>query len=605
MSRIRRIEKPKDFRNTVRKLSGYVRPFYLLILLSLVLMVISTVMCIIGPKWIGNVTTMLAEGVIARHMQTGGIDFVTIGRTVINILILYVISAIMDYVVNLLHSEIALRISQKMRNEIAVKINKLPLKYFDRQRHGDVLSRITNDVDTVSNQLTNSISRVLNSLVNIVGVLAMMLVISWKLTLVSLIVVPLSGLLAALIVKLSQRYFLANQRYLGALNGHIEEIYGGHQIVKIYNYEEKALKDFDEINDDLYNAAYKSQFFSSILHPLTGFIGNIGYVCVCLIGGFEVIGKRMKIGDIQSFVTYVRRLNQPINSISQLMNMIQSMVAAAERVFEILDEPEEEADREDCVSVYDENGNIRIQGDVQFDHVRFGYEENRTVIKDFTLDIPAGTDVAIVGATGAGKTTLVKLMMRFYELNGGAILIDGIDIRNYRRHELRECFGMVLQDAWQFEGTIRENIRFSKPDASDKEVEEACVRAHVDHFIRTLDKGYDTEVNEDSSAISQGQKQLLTIARAFLKDPRILILDEATSSVDTRTEQLIQESMEQLRKGRTAFTIAHRLSTIRNADLIIVIDEGDIVEVGKHEELLAKNGLYAKLYNSQFELAEQ
>ena len=599
--RMQKIEKPKDFKGTLKQLITYIRPYYARIILSLILMVISTVMCIYGPKLIGNVTTLISEGIISKYAGGAGIDFDTIGKLVLTILIIYIISALIDYVVNLLHVNIAVNISYKLRDDISKKINKLPLKYFDSQSHGDVLSRVTNDVDNISNNLTSTVSQVLNSMVNIVGVLFMMLSISWKLTLVSLVVIPLSGVIAAMTVKISQKYFSAHSKYLGAINGHIEEMYSGHLLVKTYNYEEKSIEKFDELNEELYNAAYKSQFYSGMMFPLTGFLQNVGYVAVCLIGGFEVIQGRMAIGDIQAFTTYVRRLQQPISQVAQLLNTIQTMVAAAERVFNLLNETEEEKDCENPVKITDENGVSKIQGNVTFENVRFGYDPDKIIINDFSMFVAPGKDVAIVGPTGAGKTTLVKLLMRFYELNGGGIYVDFKNIRDYKREDLRSIFGMVLQDAWLFDGTIRDNIRFGKPDATDEEIYEACRLAHVDRFIKTLENGYDTIVSEDTSAISQGQKQLLTIARAFLKDPKILILDEATSSVDTRTEQLIQDSMEELRKGRTAFTIAHRLSTIRNADIIIVLDKGDVVEVGDHDSLMEKKGFYYKLYNSQFD----
>jgi len=598
---MRKVEKPKNFKKAASNLFQYIKPYYLRIIIALFMMIVSTIICIYGPKLTGNATTVISEGIINKYKGLKGIDFDALWSIIVTLLIMYGSSAMIDYVVNFLFVDVTVSVSYRLRKDIVSKINKLPLKYFDGQSHGDVLSRVTNDVDKISESLTSVITQILTSIINVVGVLIMMFTISVKLTLISLIIIPLSGVIAALIVKKSQKHFKANQKYLGLINGHIEEMYSGHAVVKAYNYEDKSLEKFDELNDELQKAGFKSQFYSSIMHPLTAFVQNVGYVAVCLIGGFEVINGRMTIGNIQSFTTYTRRINQPINNLAQLLNTAQSMMAAAERVFDILHEDEEIKDSLNPVEVLNKDKQSIIKGSVKFDHVKFGYEEDKIVINDFSMDVKEGESIAIVGPTGAGKTTLVKLLMRFYELNDGNIYVDNHNIKDFTRNDLRDQFGMVLQDAWLFEGTIKENIRFGNPNATDEEIELACKLAHVDHFIKTLENGYETIISEDNTSISQGQKQLLTIARAFLKDPKILILDEATSSVDTRTEQLIQDSMEVLRHGRTAFTIAHRLSTIKNADSIIVLDKGDVVEVGKHEELLKKKGFYANLYNSQFE----
>ena len=594
------VEKAKDFKKTLSLLLNYCKEYLLKLVISFVLMVIAILLSVYGPTLTGNATSLITEGLMSKYSGGPGIDFNGVHKILLVLLSIYLISLVLNYFVNAIHVDIAEDVSYRLRKDVSSKINRLPLKYFDKHSHGEILSRVTNDIDNISQNLTNTVSQLLNAIVNIIGIVFMMLTISVKLALVAFVTIPLSAFIASFLVKKSQKYFVNNQRYIGEVNGHVEEMFSGHQIVKVYDYEDDSIEKFNELNDQLYEASFKSQFLSLIMHPVTGFIGNLGYVVVCLLGGFEVINGRMKIGQIQSFFIYLRRLNEPVSSIAQLLNTIQSMMAAAERVFEVLDEQEETPDKENALSVLDNNGNIAIEGNVTFENVKFGYSPNKIIIHDFSMFVAPGKDVAIVGPTGAGKTTLVKLLMRFYELNGGTIYVDGKNINDYKRGELRTIFGMVLQDTWLFEGTVKENIKFSKPDATDEEVYEACRMAHVDHFIRTLENGYDTVISEETSGISQGQKQLLTIARAFLADPKILILDEATSSVDTRTEQLIQDSMEKLRKGRTAFTIAHRLSTIKNADIILVLNEGDIVEVGDHNSLMKENGFYAKLYNSQF-----
>ncbi|MDD6675343.1 MAG: ABC transporter ATP-binding protein [Lactimicrobium massiliense] len=597
-------EKAKNFKGTMGRLLKYLRPFWMMMLLCILFSVISTVFTIIGPKILGNATTKLAEGIMAKYAGKGSIDFSAIFIILRNLTIIYLVSLLFSYLQGWIMAGISQKVTYNLRQEISRKINRLPLKYFDHQTHGEVLSRMTNDVDTVSQSLTQSLQQILSSLVTVIGILIMMFTISVPMTIMALAVVPLSGIAAALTVRKSQKYFTAQQNMLGEVNGHIEEMYGGHLVMKAFNGEEESIEKFDRLNTGLYQSSWKAQFVSGILQPVTSFIGNLGYVGVCVLGGWLAIHNGMAIGDIQAFIQYVRSFNQPITQTAQMMNILQSTAAAAERVFEFLDEKEEEPDTADPVSIRDDQGRLQIRGDVDFDHVSFGYDPDKIIIHDFNAHIKAGSQIAIVGPTGAGKTTIVKLLMRFYDLNSGDIRIDGIDTTRMTRQDLRSCFGMVLQDAWLHSGTIMENIRYGKMDASDDEVIKAADEAYVDHFIRTLEDGYQTVIDESSTNISQGQKQLLTIARAFLSNPRILILDEATSSVDTRTEILIQKGMENLMKGRTSFVIAHRLSTIRNADMILCMDHGDIVETGTHEELLAKNGFYAKLYNSQFLDAE-
>ena len=593
-------DKAKDFSGSIRKLLRYLKPFALRLIIIILIASASTVFSIIGPKILGSATTTLAQGLVAKYTGTGSIDFSRIFSILRTLGTIYVISMIFSYIQGWLMAGVTQRLTYTLRKEISEKINRLPLSYLDKQTHGEVLSRITNDVDTVSQTLNQSIQQIFTSVITVIGVLYMMLRISWQLTIMALIVVPLSGIAAAFVVKNSQPYFKAQQKTLGNVNGHIEEMYGGHIVMKAFNGEERSISEFNDLNEKLYEAGWKAQFMSGLMQPITNLIGNIGYVGCCVLGGYLSIHNGLAIGDIQAFIQYVRSFNQPITQTAQMMNILQSTAAAAERVFEFLEEPEETPDPENPVSIYDENGKLTIRGDVSFENVCFGYDPNEIIIHNFSAYFAQGKQVAIVGPTGAGKTTIVKLLMRFYDLNSGTIYIDGIDTRKLRRTDLRDAFGMVLQDAWLSSGTVMENIRYGRMDATDEEVIQAADNAYADHFIRTLEDGYQTVINEESTNISQGQKQLLTIARAFLSDPKILILDEATSSVDTRTEILIQKGMEKLMKGRTSFVIAHRLSTIRNADIILCMDHGDIVEVGNHEELMEKNGFYAKLYNSQF-----
>jgi len=535
-----------------------------------------------------------------------GIDFAGIGKIILLLIGLYLLSSLFSYIQGWIMSGVSMKVTYNLRNDIAKKINRLPLSYYDKTTHGEVLSRVTNDVDTLAHSLNQSLTQIITSTTTFIGILVMMFSINWFMTLISLFVIPLSAINVLFIVKRSQKYFVSQQEYLGHINGHIEEVYGGHTVMKAFNGEKAAIEQFTALNNKLFDSAWKSQFLSGLMMPIMNFISNLGYVAVCMLGGWLVLKGRLKIGGIQAFLQYVRQLTQPIGQIANISNILQSTAAAAERVFEFLAEDEQTPDNplvhiNTDDSIPDTDTLVHIKGSVQFAHVNFGYTPEKTIIHDFSANISPGQKVAIVGPTGAGKTTIVKLLMRFYDVNSGAILVDGYNIKDFSRQELRSLFGMVLQDTWLFNGTIRDNIRYGKLDATDEEVVAAAKAAQADHFIRTLPDGYNMVINEEADNISQGQKQLLTIARAILADPKILILDEATSSVDTRTELLIQKAMDNLMKGRTSFIIAHRLSTIRNADLILCMDHGDIVEQGTHEELMAKNGFYARLYNSQFE----
>ena len=593
-------EKAKNLSKTLSTLLKYLKPFRIAIFFVILFAVGSTIFTIIGPKILGNATTKLVQGLIAKYSGTGSIDIDGIKHTLLILLGIYVLSLILSYIQAWIMSGVTQKVTYRLREEISLKINRLPLNYYDKQTHGEVLSRITNDVDTMSQSLTQSIQMIFTSLITIIGILYMMITISWQMTLMALIIVPLSAVAAMSVVKNGQKYFIQQQKTLGEVNGHIEEMDGGHIVMKAFNGEERSISTFNKMNEELYTSAWKSQFISGLMQPITSLIGNIGYVGCCVLGGYLSLHNGLAIGDIQAFIQYVRSFNQPITQTAQIMNVLQSTAAAAERVFEFLEEPEQTPDKADSINIIDENGNSILKGQVTFENVVFGYTPEKTIIHNFSAHIKQGAQVAIVGPTGAGKTTIVKLLMRFYETNSGNIFIDGINTKDIARGQLRNSFGMVLQDAWLFSGTIMDNIRYGKLNATDEEVMHAADQAYVDHFIRTLENGYETVINEESTNISQGQKQLLTIARAFLSDPKILILDEATSSVDTRTEILIQKGMENLMKGKTSFIIAHRLSTIKNADMILVMDHGDIVEIGTHNELLAKNGFYANLYNSQF-----
>lgn len=588
-------EKARDFKGTTGKLLRYMGSYRYGLIAVLIFAIGGTAFNIAGPKILSKATTELFNGLMAKVSGTGGIDFEKIGRILLYLLGVYLLSACLSFVQGLIMTGISQKLCYRFRKEISMKIHRMPFRYFESRTVGEVLSRITNDVDTLGQSLNQSITQLITSVTTIIGILIMMLSISPVMTLIALVILPVSGMLIGIVVKFSQKYFVAQQTYLGKVNGQVEEVYGGHNIVKAFNREEQALKEFNENNEALYQSAWKSQFLSGMMHPIMMFVGNLGYVAVAVSGSFLAIKGTIEVGDIQAFIQYVKNFTQPIVQVAQVSNMLQSMAAAAERVFEFLDEEEEDVEIAHPVRL------DKIEGAVSFEHVKFGYQEDKIIIHDFSSRIAPGQMVAIVGPTGAGKTTMVKLLMRFYDVNEGSIRVDGHDIREFNRSELREGFGMVLQDTWLFKGTIMENIRYGRLDATDEEVIAAAKAAHAHRFIQTLPGGYQMELNEDASNVSQGRKQLLTIARAILADNRILILDEATSSVDTRTEARIQKAMNNLMKGRTSFVIAHRLSTIRDADLILVMKDGDIIEQGNHEQLLAKKGFYAELYNSQFE----
>ena len=598
-------EKPKDFKKTTKKLiDSYLSKYKIGLIIVIIFAIGSTIFTIVGPKILGNATTEIFNGLVSKLSGGSGIDFGKIGQIAIMLLGLYLLSAIFSFVQGFTMTGIAQKLTYRIRNDIAAKINKLPMNYFDKRTNGEVLSIITNDIDTLSMNLNQSITQIITAICTIIGILIMMFSISWQMTLISLVILPVAGFVVRIIVGKSQKYFSRQQEYLGHVNGQVEEIYGGLTVVKAFNAEDKVTDTFDKANDELYHSAWKSQFLSGLMHPVMNFpvmnfISNVGYVGVAVAGGYLAINGTITVGNIQSFIQYNKQFTQPINQIAQISSMLQSMVAAAERVFEFLEEPEE---------VITTKGNIdtsTLKGNVEFKHVKFGYNPDKTIIKDFSAKVKEGQKIAIVGPTGAGKTTMVKLLMRFYDVTDGEILVDGHNVKDFDRGQLRKMFGMVLQDTWLFGGTVKDNIKYSKEAATDDEVIEAAKAAHVHHYIKTLPNGYNSMINEESSNISAGQKQLLTIARVILADPKILILDEATSSIDTRTEIQIQSAMDNLMKGRTSFVIAHRLSTIKNSDLILVMNQGDIVEQGTHEELLAKGGFYADLYNSQFDEEEE
>lgn len=591
------VEKAKDFKGTITKLAKYLGTYKLRLLGVLLCAIASTVFNIIGPKILGNATSEIFEGLIAKVGGTGGINFESITRLLLFLLCLYIISAVFSLIQGWIMTAIANDVTYRLRKEISQKINRIPLKYFESRTYGEVLSRVTNDIDTLGQSLNQSLTQLITSVITLIGVIIMMLSISIPMTLVTLLILPLSAALIGTVMKHSQKYFRAQQKYLGEINGQVEEVYSGLNIVKAYNREGAFVKAFEQTNDKLYDSGWKAQVISGMMMPIMQFIGNLGYVAVAILGGYLAIKNAIRVGDIQAFIQYVRNFTQPIQQLAQVTNMLQSTVAASERVFEFLEEAEEQPLTKNPASL--EN----LEGNVTFQHVAFGYNPEQLIIHDFSTEVKSGQKVAIVGPTGAGKTTIVKLLMRFYDVNKGSIQLDGHDLRDFDRNEIRNMFGMVLQDTWLFNGTIMENIRYGRLDASDEEVIAAAKAAHAHHFIMTLPEGYNMILNEESSNLSQGQKQLLTIARAILADNKILILDEATSSVDTRTEILIQKAMDHLMKGRTSFVIAHRLSTIKNADLILCMKDGDIIEQGTHDELILKDGFYANLYNSQFENA--
>lgn len=588
-------EKPKDFKNSIEKLVRYLGRYWYAIVAVMIFAAVSTVFSVAGPKVMARATNALVEGLGKKIAGTGSIDFTYIAKVLLFTLGLYICSAVFSFIQGMIMTGITQKTCYRMRKEISEKINRMPMKYFESRTYGEVLSRITNDVDTLGQSLNQSVTQIITSVATLVGTLVMMISISGVMTLISLVILPVSAILISFIIKHSQKYFRQQQEYLGHINGQVEEVYGGHLVVQAYNKQESTIQKFEDTNQILFQSAWKSQFLSGLMQPIMQFVGNLGYVGVAISGGLLAIRGTIGVGEIQAFIQYVRNFTQPIQQIAQVANMLQSMAAASERVFEFLDEEEEELTVEHAVHL------DHVDGYVDFSHVSFGYNPGQIIIRDFSAHVTPGQKIAIVGPTGAGKTTMVKLLMRFYDVTGGAIQVDGHDIRDFNRQELRDAFGMVLQDTWLFKGSIMENIRYGRLDATDEEVIEAAKAAHAHHFIQTLPGGYQMELNEDASNVSQGQKQLLTIARAILADNPILILDEATSSVDTRTEVRIQKALDNLMRGRTSFIIAHRLSTIRNADLILVMKDGDIIEQGTHEQLLAQKGFYADLYNSQFE----